>query len=223
MRKFHTLIFCTSYVADGAAWSTRYRRWLDHHGAIPWHDALLCLIDDASPFVPPTTEVICVPAGAPLPDAPSLPLMVRFPDRLGRPALIRYPGWWRSFLHSLVVARHYGCERIVHIESDSFVLSRRMAAFVEGRRSGWTAFWCPRWRFPETCIQVICADQFDAMQRLADDGWDRHAGQLAERELPFTDVVRDPHGNRYGEFRSRIPGFADFAAQVQPHHKVWFR
>jgi hypothetical protein len=223
MRKFQTLIFCTSHMADAEAWHGRYRRWLQHHAAIPWTDALLCLIDDGSPVLPPPQEVTSVSALAPLPPSPALPLLVRFPDRLGRPALLHYPGWWRSFLHSVVVARDYGCERIVHIESDSFVLSRRMAAFVQERRTGWTAFWCPRWRFPETCIQVICADQFDTMHRMLEGGWDRYAGQLAERVLPFTEVVREPHGNRYGEYRSRIPGFADFAAQVLPQHRVWFK
>jgi hypothetical protein len=218
-----TLVFCTSYVADAHAWESRYRRWLRHHMAVPWTHALICLIDDASPFWPPAVEVASLRIGQPLPPSPPRPLMLHFDERLGRTGVTHYPGWWRSFLHSVQVARHYGCAKIVHIESDAFVLSRRMHDFIESRQQGWTAFWCPRWQFPETAIQVICADQFDAMERIAAGGWERLAGREAERVLPFTDVVREPHGNRYGERRHRIPGFADFAVQVLPQHAVWFR
>ena len=218
-----TLVFCTSYVADATAWSLRYRRWLQHHRTLPWRDAQFCLIDDASPYWPPATEATSLRIGQPLPAPPPPVLMLHFDQRLGRTGVTHYPGWWRSFLHSVRVARHQGCSKIVHIESDAFVLSRRMLAFIESRERGWTAFWCPRWQFPETAIQVICADQFEAMDRIAAIGWDALAGQLAERALPFTDVVREPHGDRYGERRSRIPGFADFAAQVGPQHRVWFR
>jgi hypothetical protein len=72
----------------------------------------------------------------------------------------------------VAVARHHGCRRIVHIESDAYVLSRRMQAFLASRTAGWTAMWCPRWSFAESAIQVICEDQFDAVQRLGEGGWD---------------------------------------------------
>lgn len=220
---FETLVFCTSYIADQEAWADRYERWLKHHAGLPFERALLCMIDDASPFRPDPQRLQVIDAGAPLPAAPARPLMVRFASRLGRRAVDDYPGWWRSFLFSVLVAKHYGCRKIVHVESDAYLLSRRMLDFINARASGWTAFWCPRWNFPETGIQVVCADRFDQMRGMWDAGWARHAGQYAERVLPFTDVVRDPHGNRYGEFRTRIPGFADFAMQVSPRQRVWFK
>lgn len=220
---FDTLVFCTSHIADREAWTSRYLRWLEHHAALPFERALLCMIDDASPYRPDPQVMQVADAAAPLPAAPARPLMVRFPTRLGRSAVDDYPGWWRSFLFSVVVARHFGCRKIVHVESDAYLLSRRMLDFINARASGWTAFWCPRWNFPETGIQVICADRFDQMRGMWDAGWARHAGKYAERVLPFTDVVRDPHGNRYGEFRTRIPRFADFAMQVSPRQQVWFK
>ncbi|HEX4986756.1 MAG TPA: hypothetical protein VFV71_11900 [Burkholderiales bacterium] len=220
---FETLVFCTSYVRSRGEWSARYARWIAHHRALPFTRPLLCLIDDGSPYVPADGSVRVADAAQPLPDAPAVPLLVRFAGRLGRAAVDDYPGWWRSFLFSEVVARRYGCTRIVHVESDAYVLTRRMVDFISARRNGWTAFWCPRWHFPETGIQVVCADRFDAMRALREAGSAGFAGQYAERVLPFTDVVRDPHGNRYGEFRAKIPGFADFAMQVTPAHKVWFR
>lgn len=222
-REPKTLVFCTSHVAGPREWELRYRRWLRHHAALPWGAALVCMIDDGSPWLPDAAAVQLVSADAPLPPPAGGPLMLRFAHRLGRSAVTDYPGWWRSFLFSVVVARHYGCERIVHVESDAFVLTRRTVDFIRGCESGWTAFWCPRWRFPETAIQVVCQDQFDAMERIRAGGWEVFRGRQAEQVLPFTRVVREPHGNRYGEFRRNIPGFADFAVQVRPDQRVWFK
>jgi hypothetical protein len=139
MPPFATLVFCTSHVAGPAEWAARYRRWLDHHRAQPWGDALWCLMDDASPWQPPADEVQMVAASAALPAEPGLPLMVRFEDHLGLQPGRRFPGWWRSFVHSVAVARHHGCSRIIHIESDAYVLTRRMQGFLAGRTAGWTA------------------------------------------------------------------------------------
>ena len=221
--RFDTLVFCTSYIADRRAWDERYERWLRHHLAIDFGKALICMIDDASPFRPEAERIQLVDVGQPRPPRPERPLMLRFDNRLGRIAVDNYPGWWRSFLYSVPLAEDYGCRKIVHIESDAYILTRRMADFINAIESGWTAFWCRRWNFPETAIQVICEDQFDAMQALLYGGWERYAGKLAECTLPFTNVVKDPQGDRYGEFSQSIPDFADFAMQVTPAHKVWFR
>ena len=220
---FRTLVFCTSYIPGQAQWDERYARWLSHHAGLPWEAPLMCMVDDGSPFVPDAALIQTVGAGDPLPDAPSLPLRVRFPDRLGRSGMHHYPGWWRSFLHSVFIARHYGCDKIVHVESDAYVLSSRMTSYISSRTSGWTAFWCPRWDFPETAIQVMCRDQFATLEHMWEAGWERYDGLNAEFVLPFTEITRDPHGDRYSEFRSSIPGYADFAVQVPASQKIWFR
>jgi hypothetical protein len=217
-----TLLFCTSYVADAASWEARYRRWLRHHGTIDWGERVICMIDDSSPYTPPADEIACTRTEH-LPAITPAPVMLRFGERLGRVGVTQYPGWWRSFLFSLVAAEHFGCSKIVHVESDTYVLSRRMSDFIRGLDSGWTGFWCPRWNFPETCVQVICEDQFPRMRSMWTRGWRHYSGLAAERVITFTQVVREPHGNRYGEMRSRIPSFADFAAQVGPQHQVWYR
>jgi len=222
-RDFDTLVFCTSYIAGRGDWIARYERWLDHHAGLPFERPLFCMIDDASPYLPDDGRMEIVETGQAFPAHPMRPLLVRFGDRLGRSAVDNYPGWWRSFLFSVLLAKNYHCRKIVHIESDAYLLTRRMVEFINRRASGWTSFWCPRWHFPETGIQVVCEDRFETMQRMWDAGWERYAGKLAERVIPFTDIVRDPHGNRYGEFRVKIPGFADFAMQVTPRNKVWFR
>jgi hypothetical protein len=35
--------------------------------------------------------------------------------------------------------------------------------------------------------------------------------------LPYTQIEKGIYGNRYGEYRSRVPNYADFAVQVNEH------
>jgi hypothetical protein len=222
-RDFETLVFCTSYIAGQGEWVARYESWLDHRAALPFDRTLFCMIDDASPYLPDQGKVQTIESGQPVPTPLARPLMVRFQNGLGCSADDHYPGWWRSFLFSVLVAGNYRCRKIVHTDSNAYVLTLRIVEFINRRDSGWTSFWCPRWNYPETGIQVVCEDQSGAMHDLWDAGWEQFTGQYAERGLPFTDVVRDPSSNRYGELRTKIPGFADFAMQASPRYKVWFK
>ena len=209
-----TLLFCTSFCGDAAAWHGRQRRWLDHHLALPLeHDAVF-IIDDASPYVPADPDVRVLDAlPSALPAGPQA-YFYRFATREGRIGLTGHRGWWRSFLFSLEIARAYGFERIVHVESDAFLLTRRIVDRINATAEGWTAFWCPQYGVPEPALQVIARDQFDAMAAVGARGLDALTEALAELTIPFTRIERGFAGNRYGESRGRIPGYADYACQV---------
>ena len=209
-----TLLFCTSFCPNEGAWRARPRRWLDHHLALPLvHDAVFVL-DDASPFVTTDYDVMVLKT---LPDIlPPTPaaFVYQFAAREGRRGVMGHRGWWRSFLYSLTIARRYGYARIVHIESDAYLLSRGIVEHINAIDHGWTVFWCPRYNCPEPSLQVIALDQFDAMAEVAARGLDKLTQGIAEMTLPFTHIERAFTGNRYGEFRKAIPGYADFACQV---------
>ena len=209
-----TLLFCTSFCPNEGAWRARPRRWLDHHLALPLvHDAVFVL-DDASPFVTTDYDVMVLKT---LPDIlPPTPaaFVYQFAAREGRRGVMGHRGWWRSFLYSLTIARCYGYARIVHIESDAYLLSRGIVDHINAIDHGWTVFWCPRYNCPEPSLQVIALDQFDAMAEVAARGLDKLTQGIAEMTLPFTHIERAFTGNRYGEFRKTIPGYADFACQV---------
>jgi|SRR6185295_7071379 hypothetical protein len=209
-----TLFFCTSFCRNEAVWRARPRRWLDHHLGLPVaHDAVFVL-DDASPFVATDDDVMVLET---LPDTlPATPaaFVYRFAAREGRAGVMGHRGWWRSFLYSLTIARRYGYARIVHVESDAYLLSRRIVEHINAIDHGWTVFWCPRYNCPEPSLQVIASDQFDAMAEVAARGLDKLTQGIAEMTLPFTHIERAFTGNRYGEFRKAIPGYADFACQV---------
>ena len=233
-----SVFFCTSYIADADAWNSRYKRWLAFHQKLNFGDTRFVMIDDASPFCPPATEIAIIGPGKILHEGQ--PSIIRFPDRLGRSSLLSYPGWWRSFLHSVDLARRIGANKIIHVESDAFIISQRMRDYINNLHSGWTTFWAASYNFPETAIQVICEDQFDALASFKDKPTAELEGKFAEELLPFTCVNREMVGDRYSEFRipllrtgllrsrkfnrlkffqgnqfrARIPDNADFATQV---------
>lgn len=194
-----SVFFCTSYISDANAWRVRYKRWLDFHQQLDFGDARFVMIDDASPFCPPPSEVAITQPGGNLAEGQAS--IIRFPDRLGRSSLLSYPGWWRSFLHSVDVARSIGASKIIHVESDAFIISERMRDYINSLSDGWTTFWAASYNFPETAIQVICEDQFEAMASFKEKTPESLEGKFAEELLPFTHVNRDMIGDRYSEFR----------------------
>ncbi len=209
-----TLLFCTSYIASEEAWRTRYGPWIDYYEKVPLRRDATYMFDDASPFRPSDARLEIEESLTETPDFSKVRFH-RFADHLGRDGLWGHFGWWRSFIYSLDVARRSGLRRIVHVESDAYLLSPALVEHINGLDSGWTVLWCHRYNIPEPAIQIIAEDQYPAFQRVADTGVETLAQKLAELTLPFTHVERRFAGNRYGEMRNRIPGYADYACQIE--------
>ena len=241
-----TIVFCTSFIRDSKEWECRYKRWLDYYRDVPLEAFKKIMIDDGSPFLPPAEVIKTVSNTTPLATEHDENLIIRFDNNLGRQNVKDYPGWWRSFMHSLAVARELGADKIVHIESDAFLLSQRLVDFINHTQSGWHVLWTEQNKFPETAIQVICRDQFDSFQKFKDDNPSLHFPDFAEHLLPFTEVHREFKGDRYSElkrnrwiFRSKkfnflpifkwdffvapVPKDADFVTQGVSRQRLAFR
>ena len=240
-----SILFCTSYIKNEQAWRERYQRWLDYYQDGPIRADKKIMIDDGSPYLPPPESIKTVPSTAPLSLFRDDTVIMRFEDNLGRQSISAYPGWWRSFLHSITIARELGADKIIHIESDAYILSPRLADFINDIDSGWHVMWTERYQFPETAIQVICSDQFEVFEQFKARQPDLNYGDLAERLLPFTSVDRQFKGERYSEirknrwifrskkfdriplfhhplFREPIPADADFVTQAVISQKFSF-
>lgn len=158
------------------------------------------MIDDGSPFLPPADIINTVSDSASLASNGEKNLIIRFDNNLGRQSGADYPGWWRSFLHSVKVANELGVDKIIHIESDAYIMTPRLVNFINEIESGWNVLWSPRYRFPETAIQVICRDQFEIFEKFKDKHPDYSFPDIAERLLPFTAVHKQFKGDRYSDF-----------------------
>ncbi len=183
-----TLVYCSADIPDESTWQQRYARWLEHHrGGLLAADALV-MFDDHSPFAPPSLAVVA--ASRIGQDALPREALIRFADRLGRAQMSDSPAWWRALLSSVCVALHYGFERVIHVESDSFVLSQRLAENLSARTSGWTALWHPASQRAEVAINVLCRDAFHLVEQLAARGPFDFRGQVPGLILPFTGTAQ---------------------------------
>ena len=125
-------------------------------------------------------------------------------------------GWWRSFSASLDIAKEYNYEKIIHIESDAFLISKRIFDHIDSLKTGWTGLWANKYNFPESCIQVICKDQFDSFRDFASCGSNELSKKgLAEKIIPFTNIERRFVGDRYGEKVNKQPEGLDYFCQTK--------
>ena len=207
-----TLLFSLMYVADEQS-AGRYQKYLGYFRT-QYHGlgiSNLVFIDDGSERR--NIELLQIPIFL----MDSLPVrlpdisVVTFPTHLGRPVHLDFQGWWRSFLTAPIIAERYGFDKLIHIESDAYVLSERLIKYLAGLSIGWTTLWCQRHGFPEPAIQVIGKDQFETMKKVVP-----RADIDPEHVFPFTFIERESFkGDRYGEYQDFIPEDADYACQAE--------
>lgn len=225
-----TLLFCTGYAGTLDQWTGLYGRWINavESGTLEF-DTLL-IPDDGSPVLPnwPGIEVMT----GPLPDieTASRGIIYHYEQNLGRQAIYIYPGWHRSFMLAAEYARKYGYEKIVHVESDAFLISGRIQQYINEFTSGWTVFWCPCHQIPETALQVIAGPALERLYSLIDQPYANFAGRPADPGseqgtswLPYDTVNRDYFGDRsWGERGLTVPTNADYAGQIPVGVKCWW-
>src|SRR5437763_1682483 len=160
-RRRGTLVFGTSFAPLPNVWSFRHRRWLNGIKGSGLDYTQILLVDDGSPFLPDWTDTTVVHEGTAIPrDAPIV--LYHFAANLGRPARTDYPGWYRSFSFAARYAEEAAFEKIIHLESDAFLISWRAVDYFNSVESGWIAMWVPRHDFAESAIQIIAADALDS-------------------------------------------------------------
>src|SRR6185312_5533072 len=85
----------------------------------------LLIIDDGSEVVPDWPDLQIIEENSGLAAIRPVALF-RFNKHLGRHSPLNFPGWYRSFAFAAVFAQAHGFEKIVHIESDAFLISARV-------------------------------------------------------------------------------------------------
>lgn len=226
-----SFLFCTSYInkEDIRFDPLRYRKWIDFYS--PLTESLgvddIFIIDDGSPdpALEQSIPVTILSAN----DDPPVELskqinIITFDKHLGRQSLEEHTGWWRSFTYSIKLAEKYGFEKIIHIESDFYILSERLIKYIHSLNTGWTSMYSSYFKFPETAIQVICKDSFNLLEKMrqtaAASGY--RINRLAEFTLPFTNVCKDFIGDRIGEmpvlkewmFNKKVTNELDYYGQL---------
>jgi hypothetical protein len=217
-------VFGTAYGTSEQEWNQRYRPWIDHIrscGLI--HDQIL-LVDDGSPWLPKWDDVEIFDAGSDH-DSNSAVCLAHFSTGKGVPL---HEGWYRSFGHALEYALTRGYNRVIHIESDAYLISAGAIHKFNNTHQGWLTLWCPTYCFPESALQVINQDQLSLaheffQQPITDVQGEKVNHTVIEQLLPFTQVDQTLKGDRYNEFGHEVPGDADFAAQcLVSQYPAWW-
>src|SRR5258708_4194171 len=208
-----SFIFCTSCMRPDIEFHQmrRYQRWINYYRSLmnELNADKLFLIDDGGTYDAPSLNVLYDF----LPDKLTEPVNVyRFNDNLGRNSNIDYPGWWRSFLFSYEIAKKYSYDKIIHIESDFFILSPKLKEFVRNTSHGWNCLYSQHFDFPESALQVICQDSYHLLDKLQTTTRENSykAIDCAEKMIPFTNIEKTFIGDRIGEDRV-------FAAWMDKH------
>jgi len=214
MRSF---AFCTAYVDEDRSHltSARYSKWVLYYQPLLKELGAehLFLIDDGSKH----DDLLRIKGVSSILSAGNLPdtlkgqvTVVSFPDNLGGSSFL---GWWRSFFYSATLAERYGFDKIIHIESDFYLLSARLRDFIKNVHHGWTSLYSRFYDFPEAALQVICKESFPRLIELSGQTRSR---MEAEYTLPFTSVNKDFNGDRLGEFGV----FQQWARQAEDDREI---
>lgn len=210
-----TLLFCTSYSNNHDNWNKRYRKWLDYY---VYDNKLLfdqCLIiDDGSPILPEWKDVCFTTKEYILNSQPNDKIIfVKFDKNLGRPNVHNYPGWFRGFKFAANYAKKFNFKKIIHLESDAYLISDKSFDYVNSLKDGWVSFWCKEHNFAESAIQIIGKDQIDNYYNFTNQNYEKFIGQSIECYIPFTHINKSLIGGRYGEFHKTLPKNIDFCCQ----------
>ena len=111
-----------------------------------------------------------------------------------------YPYCWRG-LHHIRRLILEGYDKIICIDSDTFVLTKRLANYIKNSNSGWEAFWSPKYQWPTSEFHILNKDKFEFFMGYTSTPWERMNGQCQERALPFSKITKSFIGDRYGEMR----------------------
>jgi predicted O-methyltransferase YrrM len=207
-----TLVFCTCFAPDPTVWRLRYRRWVEALLESNLHFDQLLIIDDGSPQLPNWSDTQLVEQNTNYSIDKRI-LLYHFSVRLGRPSSMNFPGWYRSFTFSSSFAQLNGFSKIIHIESDAYLVSESMVQYFNSFCDGWAAPWCARQFRPESAIQVIAGDSIPAFHAWAATEYSEIVNKNHENAIPFSKILWEFVGDRYGEYLSFVPRDADWVAQ----------
>jgi len=214
-----TLVFCTAYTENVVEWDRRYARWLHAiaQSGLAYDQALI--IDDGSSALPSWPDVALMTENNGVPSVGQTnrdrPILYHFKERWGRTDVWDFPGWHRSFAFAAAFAQANGFEKVIHIESDAYLISSRIITYFNSVTEGWIPLFSPKYDFPELAIQVIAGTQVKAFYDWSRQPYDLLRNRCHETAMPYTKVERSFRGDRHGEHDLQIPADADYSAQVQ--------
>lgn len=139
-------------------------------------------------------------------------LKAKFPEvsvkqnqvHLTRLTVHAYGYWYRAFSQAADCAISWGYEKMIHLDTDVYVLNDKFANHLKLIETGWTSFWSPIHKYPDATIQIICGDHVDKMKKFMSEDFLRfYPYEYVDDKMPLTHVDRSFNGDRWGDYDAR--------------------
>lgn len=144
-----------------------------------------------------------------------------FPTNLGRPHFSMPAGWYRSATYSSIIADKCNYEKLILIESDTYILTDRLFEFIANTTEGWHSTWWREIDLPETCLTWLHRGSFHQLERywkLGEKHWyriglteDQYAPEIV---FPITNVHKEFFGIRDRDEYKELPQGLDYVANI---------
>ena len=125
-----------------------------------------------------------------------------------------YKYCWRTLWTVRNLITMFGATKVILLDSDMYILTKRLADWVKSFDNGWGTVWCARHNFPEAAFQIIAGDGIEQFLEYTDGPWEKHLGERMETTLPFSLVEKGFIGDRYGEAEPANLGTPDYYGQA---------
>ncbi len=107
---------------------------------------------------------------------------------------------WRA-LWAIRALVGLGYDKIITADSDSFVVSGKLADFIKGCDTGWQSFMSKKYSFPTAELHILTRNAFPIFLKYTEGYFSSKIGVLMETNLPFTKIHTEFDCDRYGEDR----------------------
>lgn len=131
-----------------------------------------------------------------------------------------YPYCWRAihFMKTIIEMPDHKIDKIIFVDTDSYILTRRMSAFIKDLNHDWVSFESKMYGWPLSEIHIVSKAHFPRLLQFCEgsvqDFIARNNGKYMERVLPFSMVMTNPYKcDRFGEQRLAQTVDMDFYSQ----------
>ena len=119
-----TLLYCTGYSKSDLTWEKRWRRWYNKNKQKGLHFDQLLIVDNGSPELPGWSDNRVI-HNLDRPWYNKNIVIYRYEDTLDTDAHLT-----RSVQIASAYATQYDFDKLLHMESDVYILSKRLAKFI---------------------------------------------------------------------------------------------
>ncbi len=149
---------------------------------------------------------------------------VRFSEHYDRPSHLDYKYLWRNVYYMKELLKV--SDKIIYMDNDLFLTSKKAVDYVNSLDSGWTTAWCLKHGFPETGIHVLCKGT-KKYEDFVDVSWEdfvkKNNNTTMENTLPVTHIEKSLIGNRWSEYGIKEQDLSwDYSAQTELTTKISF-